>query len=219
MSIGETHRPPTLSMSSIRPDVDVGAVLAALEAVAGGEPVAAHAALGLLVLVPVEGRARSRRGPRGRRPPGPRARARPRRRCAARSPAPAARSCPARPAPGRFEQKMCSISVEPMPSMMSSPKRSLPALERLRRQRLGGRDAEAHGVERAVGRLVAHEQRRRAPGTEKNTRRPVLAQRREDRRRASVGPAHAAPRWRRTRAGTSARCPARRRGRASWSRR
>src|SRR5919201_1119258 len=40
------------------PDVDVGAVLAALVAVAGGEPVAAHARLRLLVLVPVEGGAR-----------------------------------------------------------------------------------------------------------------------------------------------------------------
>src|SRR5207244_4298357 len=44
------------------PDVDVGAVLAALVAVAGGEPVAAHAALGLLVLVPVERRTRATAG-------------------------------------------------------------------------------------------------------------------------------------------------------------
>jgi hypothetical protein len=44
--------------------------------------------------------------------------------------------------PGRFDRKMCSISVEPMPSTMSQPKRALKRSPISRGKRLAGRRAE-----------------------------------------------------------------------------
>ena len=56
----------------------------------------------------------------------------------------------------------------------------LPAVEGLRRQRLGGRDAQAHGVQRAVGAVLAHQRAVERRDREEH-RRAMLAQRGEDR--------------------------------------
>ena len=121
------------------PEVAVG-VLVVL--VAGLDPVAEERLLGLLVLVPVVGHGRvaldaqvADLALRHRR-----ARRRPRR--SPRSPGTGSPVEPGRTAPGRFEMKMCRISVVPMPSMISTPNRSLPALVDLLGQRLAGRDAQ-----------------------------------------------------------------------------
>ena len=88
-------------------------------------------------------------------------------------------------------RKVCSISVEPMPSRTSTPTRCAPALADMRGQRLAGRDAKAQPVgagaaadvvvreQRGVERGHAVEDRRPVPAHDSNTRvgrRPVRPQ-------------------------------------------
>ena len=96
--------------------------------------------------------------------------------------------------PGAFDMKMCSSSVEPMPSRMSTPKRAFQAMPDGFRQRLAGRraDAQPRACPRVLARLVVEHRRKQRRRAVEDRRIVLVEQREHQRRRRPVGIEHRA---------------------------
>jgi hypothetical protein len=161
--------------------VGVGAILGALVAIAGGKPVAQHRGLALLVLVPVEGRARVAAHEQGTD-----ARALQRGAAVIDELELVAGHGPAGGARPHVAGAIGAVDMQHLgrtdPIDDVDAEALTPPVERRRRQRLGRRHAEAHRLHRAVGFGIARQQPEQSRHAEEH-RRPVVAQRLKDGRR------------------------------------